>query len=178
MVVGSCGDFLPFGSTFSDVQWKVRAMSSSHYPSLTQSPPLHHHPNPPLCPLEKLIRHQQALRLPVIQCFLTAHTYPSILGSTILGLGDCTHIFAGPLPTGFFLPIEDSGEQKVKGRKQFPASGSAGMAVVGNCGSGSRNQSILDSSGPNRAVLYAAALGLVEMDNFCSSTQQGPAYTC
>lgn len=176
--MGSCGDFLPFGSTFSDVQWKVRAMSISHYPSLTQSPPLHHHPNPPLCPLEKLIRHQQALRLPVIQCFLTAHTYPSILGSTILGLGDCKHIFAGPLPTGFFLPIEDSGEQKVKGRKQFPASGSAGMAVVGNCGSGSRNQSILDSSGPNRAVLYAAALGLVEMDDFCSSTQQGPAYTC
>lgn len=86
---------------------------------LTKLPPLYHHPNPPLCPLELLIHSQQALPLPVIQCFLSAYTSPSTLGSTLLGLGDCKHIFAGPLLAGFLLPTEDSGEQRWEGESSF-----------------------------------------------------------
>lgn len=130
----------------------VRVRGTSHYSSLTQLPPLHHHPNPPLCPLEWLIHNRQAVPLPVIQYFLSAHTYPSTLGSTMLGLGDCKHIFSGPLPGGFLLPIEDSREQKVGGREQFPALGSDGMVVVGNYGSDNRNLRILDSSSPAGAA--------------------------
>lgn len=90
-----------------------------------------------LCPLEWLIRSQEALPLPVTQCFLSAHTSPSTLGCTLLGLGDCKHIFAGSLPAGFLLPMEDSEEQKVGGRKQFLTSGSDGVMVVGNWDNGS-----------------------------------------
>ena len=90
-----------------------------------------------LCPLEWLIRSQEARPLPVTQCFLSAHTSPSTLGCTLLGLGDCKHIFAGSLPAGFLLPMEDSEEQKVGGRKQFLTSGSDGVMVVGNWANGS-----------------------------------------
>lgn len=60
--------------------------------------------------------------------------------------------FAGLLPGGFLLPIEDSGEQKVGGRELFPASGSNGVVVVGNCGSDSRNLRILNSGSPAKAT--------------------------
>lgn len=33
VVVGSCGNFLPFGSTFSGLQWRVKVSEVSHYPS-------------------------------------------------------------------------------------------------------------------------------------------------
>lgn len=72
------------------------------------------------------------------------------------GLGDCKHIFAGPLPAGFLLPIEDSGEQKVGGREgAVPCSD--GVVVVGNCGSGDRNQGILDSSSPARQHILSGS---------------------
>lgn len=58
----------------------------------------------------------------------------------MLGLGDCKHIFAGSLPAGSLLPMEDSEEQEVGGRKQLLASGSDGVMVVGNCDDGSGNQ--------------------------------------
>lgn len=31
--MGSCGNFLPFGSTFSGLQWRVKVSEVSHYPS-------------------------------------------------------------------------------------------------------------------------------------------------
>lgn len=70
----------------------------------------------------------------------------------MLGLRDCKHIFAGPLPAGFLLPVEDSGEQKVGGREQCLASGSDGMIVVGNCDSSKRNQGVYPSFSSSRAV--------------------------
>ena len=59
----------------------------------------------------------------------------------MLGLGDCKHIFAGSLPAGFLLPMEDSEEQKVGGREQFLASGSDGVMITGNCDNVSGDQS-------------------------------------
>lgn len=113
---------------------------ASHYPSYLapdQVTASCHHSSPLPCPLEWLIHSQETLPLPVTQCFLSAHTSRFTLGCTLLGLGDCKHIFAGSLPAGFLLPMEDSEEQKVGGRKQFLASGSDGVMVAGNCDYGS-----------------------------------------
>lgn len=98
------------------------------------------HLNPPQRPLGWLIHGQAALLPPVIQCFLSAHPSPSTLGCALLGLGDCKHTFAGSLPAGFLLPMEDSEEQKVGGRKQFLASGSDGVMIIGNCDNGNGDQ--------------------------------------
>ena len=129
---------LLFGSAPSGLQWRAGVRHASYYPSYfarDQVTTACHHSSP--VPPGMADRSQEARPLPVTQCFLSAHTSPSTLGCTLLGLGDCKHIFAGSLPAGFLLPMEDSEEQKVGGRKRFLTSGSDGGMVVGNWDNGS-----------------------------------------